>query len=333
MKVFEVQAGASSLEGLTAAERPKPEPGPSGVLVRLRAASLNFRDLAIVRGKYIGGPVTRDTIPLSDGAGIVESVGDAVEGFEPGDRVTALFAQGGPMRTLGSPLDGTLAEHAVFDQAGLLKIPEQLTFEQAATLPCAGVTAFDALTEGKRIRPGDTVLTLGTGGVSIFALQLAKAAGARVIVTSSSDEKLERARGLGADVGINYRQNADWDKAVLDATDGAGADHVVDLGGVGTLPKSYQCVAAGGEIKLIGVMTLPDGDLSPYPLMFKGATLRGVFVGRSGRHLFAGLLDALRFNGIEPVIDRVFEFDEAPAAFEYLASAQHFGKVVIRIGD
>lgn len=331
MKVFEVTAGASSLDGLAAAERPKPEPGPSGVLVRLQAASLNFRDLAIVRGKYIGGPVTHDTIPLSDGAGVVESVGDGVDGFKPGDRVTAMFAQGGPMRTLGSPLDGTLAEYAVFDQAGLLKIPDALSFEQAATLPCAGVTAFDALTEGKRIRPGDTVLTLGTGGVSIIALQLAKAAGARVIVTSSSDEKLARARELGADIGINYREHTDWDRAVLDATEGAGADHVIDLGGVGTLPKSYQCVAAGGEIKLIGVMTLPDGDLSPYPLMFKGATLRGIFVGRSGRDLFAGLLDAIRHNGIEPVIDKVFAFDEAREAYEHLASARHFGKIVIRI--
>jgi NADPH:quinone reductase-like Zn-dependent oxidoreductase len=331
MKVFEVAAGASSIDGLAAAERPKPEPGSSGVLVRMQAASLNFRDLAIVRGKYIGGPVTHDTIPLSDGAGIVESVGDAVEGLKPGDRVTAMFAQGGPMRTLGSPLDGMLAEYAVFDQAGVLKIPDALSFEQAATLPCAGVTAFDALTEGKRVRPGDTVLTLGTGGVSIFALQLAKAAGARVIVTSSSDEKLSRARELGADIGINYRDNPDWDQAVLEATDGAGADHVVDLGGVGTLPKSYQCVAAGGEIKLIGVMTRPEGDLSPYPLMFKGAALRGIFVGRSPRSQFAALLRAIDQNGIEPVVDRVFAFDESVAAFEYLASAGHFGKVAIRI--
>jgi NADPH:quinone reductase-like Zn-dependent oxidoreductase len=314
MKVFEVTAGSSSLEGLVAAERPVPEPKATEVLVRMHAASLNFRDLAIVRGKYIGGPLTRNTIPLSDGAGVVEAVGSAVTDFEPGARVTAMFSQGGAFRTLGSPLDGTLAEYCVFDQAGVLPIPDSLSFEQAATLPCAGVTAWDALTEGKRVRPGDTVLTLGTGGVSIFALQLAKAAGARVLITSSSDDKLEKTSALGADVTINYRDNPDWERVVLEATGGAGADHVIDLGGVGTLPHSYQCVAEGGEIKLIGVMTRP-----------------GIFVGRSPRSQFAALLRAIDQNGIEPVVDRVFAFDESVAAFEYLASAGHFGKVAIRI--
>ena len=329
MKIFEVIAGASSLEGLVAAERPKPEPGPTEVLMRMHAASLNFRDLAIVRGKYIGGPVTQNTIPLSDGAGIVEAVGEAVTTFAAGDRVTATFSQGGPMQTLGSPLDGTLAEYCVFDQFGLLKIPDAISLEHAATLPCAGVTAFNALFAGKRLHPGDTVLTLGTGGVSIIALQLAKAAGARVIITSSSDEKLETARSLGADVTINYREQPDWEVAVLEATGGSGADHIVELGGVGTLPRSYQCVAHEGEIKLIGVITLPDGDLSPYPLMFKSATLRGIFVGR--RHLFVDLLKAIAQSGIEPVIDKEFAFDDTVAAYEYLASAQHLGKVVIRI--
>ncbi len=329
MNVFEVTAGSSSLDGLVAAERPTPEPGPTQVLVRIHAASLNFRDIAIVRGKYIGGPVTHNTIPLSDGAGVVEAVGESVTGFAPGDRVTATFFQGGPMQTLGSPLDGMLAEYGVFDQSGLLKLPDELSFEQAATLPCAGVTAFNALFEGKRVRPGETVLTLGTGGVSIISLQLAKAAGARVIITSSSNEKLEKARALGADVTINYREQPEWEKAVQEATGGEGADHVIELGGVGTLPHSYQCVGYEGEIKLIGVMTLPEGDLSPYPLMFKSASLRGIFVGR--RHLFVDLLKAVAQNGIEPVIDKVFQFDEAVAAYEYMASARHFGKIVIRI--
>jgi NADPH:quinone reductase-like Zn-dependent oxidoreductase len=331
MKVFEVKAGSSSFDGVVAGERPDPVPGPGQILVRLKAASLNFRDLAIVRGKYIGGPVTRDTIPLSDGAGVVESVGDGVTEFAVGDRVTATFSQGGVLNTLGSPLDGTLAECGVFDQAGLLAIPDGLSFEAAATLPCAGVTAFSALFEGKSVRPGATVLTLGTGGVSIMALQLGKAAGARVIVTSSSDDKLDRARELGADVTINYREQPDWEAAVLEATGGAGADQVVELGGVGTLPHSYQCVAQDGEIALIGVMTRPEGDLSPYPLMFKGATLRGVFVGRSGRPEFAALLKAIAQNGMEPVIDRVFDFDDAVGAYEHLASAKHLGKIVIRI--
>jgi NADPH:quinone reductase-like Zn-dependent oxidoreductase len=293
----------------------------------MQAASLNFRDLAIVRGKYIGGPVTRNTIPLSDGAGVVAAVGEGVAGFAVGDRVVATFFQGGPMAALGSPLDGMLAEYGVFAPGGLLKIPDGISFAAAATLPCAGVTAFNALFAGKPLLPGQTVLTLGTGGVSIMALQLAKAAGARVIVTSSSDAKLGKARTLGADLTVNYRERADWDQAVLELTDGAGADHVVELGGVGTLPRSYQAVAREGEIKLIGVITRPDGDLSPYPLMFKGASLRGIFVGR--RHHFADLLRAIVANSTEPVIDRTFAFDDARAAFEYLASAQHVGKVVI----
>jgi NADPH:quinone reductase-like Zn-dependent oxidoreductase len=280
-----------------------------------------------VRGKYISGPVTRNTIPLSDGAGVVEAVGEAVTDFAVGDRVVATFFQGGAMATLGSPLDGMLAEYRVFEPGGLLKIPDGVSFAVAATLPCAGVTAFNALFAGKPLLPGQTVLTLGTGGVSIMALQLAKAAGARVIVTSSSNEKLEKARALGADLIVNYRERADWDQAVLELTGGAGADHIIELGGIGTLPRSYQAVAREGEIKLIGVITRPDGDLSPYPLMFKGASLRGIFVGR--RHHFADLLRAIVANGIDPVIDRTFAFADAPAAFEYLASAQHVGKVVI----
>jgi NADPH:quinone reductase-like Zn-dependent oxidoreductase len=328
MKVFEVTAGSSSFAGLVAAERPKPEPGPTEVLVRMQAASLNFRDIAIVRGKYIGGPVTRNTIPLSDGAGIVESIGPSVSHFSIGDRVTATFFQGGPSRALGSPLDGTLAEYCVFDQSGLIALPDSVSLEQAATLPCAGVTAFNALFEGKHLLPGETVLTLGTGGVSIMALQLAKAAGARVIITSSSNDKLAKALSMGADITINYREQPDWASAVLEATGGKGADHVIELGGVGTLPHSYQCVGYEGEIKLIGVMTLPDGDLSPYPLMFKSATLRGIFVGR--RHHFVGLLKAIAQNSIEPVIDKEFAFDDSVAAYEYLASAKHLGKVVIR---
>jgi len=327
MKIYEVTVGSRSIEGLVAAERPKPVPGPNQVLVRMQACSLNFRDLAIVRGKYIGGPLTRNTIPLSDGAGIVEAVGAAVTRFAVGDRVSATFFQGGMMNALGSPLDGWLAEYTVFDQGGLIALPDALSFAQAATLPCAGVTAFNALFDGKPLRPGDTVLTLGTGGVSIMALQLAKAAGARVIITSSSDAKLKVAQALGADVTINYKQHPDWEQAVLEATGGKGADHVVELGGAGTLPHSYQCVAEQGEIKLIGVMTLPDGDLSPYPLMFKAATLRGIFVGR--RQLFVDLLKAIAQNGIEPIIDKTFAFDDAVAAYEYLASAKHLGKIVI----
>lgn len=327
MKVYEVIAGSSSIDGLRAAERTRPEPGSTQVLVRMQAASLNFRDLAIVRGKYIGGPVAHDTIPLSDGAGVIEAVGNEVSGFAVGDRAVATFFQGGPMAALGSPLDGVLAEYRVFEPSGLLHIPDGISFESAATLPCAGVTAFNALFAGKPLVPGQTVLTLGTGGVSIMALQLAKAAGARVIVTSSSDAKLDKARSLGADLTVNYKERPDWDQAVLELTGGKGADHVIELGGAGTLARSYQSVGQEGEIKLIGVITLPDGDLAPYPLMFKSASLRGIFVGR--RHLFAELLQAVVANGIEPVIDRTFAFDQAREAYDYLASASHVGKVVI----
>lgn len=329
MKVYEVVQGSTSIDGLVRSERAQPEPGPSEVLVRVRAASLNFRDIAVVRGKYIGGPLTQNTIPLSDGAGEVAAVGADVQDFAVGDRVVATFAQGDSSAALGSPLDGMLTEYRCLDASGVLPIPADLSFEEAATLPCAAVTAWNALTEGKAIRPGDTVLTLGTGGVSLFALQLARMAGARVIITSSSDEKLERARALGADETINYKREPDWERAVLDLTGGQGADHVVELGGAGTLPRSYQAVGPRGEISLIGVLTLPDGDLSPYALMFKGATLRGIFVG--DKSLFMGLNRAIEVNGLKPVIDTVFDFDDAVEAYNYLRSAQHFGKVVIRI--
>lgn len=328
MKVYEVAAGSTGLEGLKASERPRPEPGPQQVLVRMRAASLNFRDLAIVRGKYFAGPLKDDTIPLSDGAGEVEAVGSAVEGFAVGDRVVATFVQ--PGGALGSPLDGVLTEYALFDAQGLLPIPAGLSFEQAATLPCAGVTAWNALAEGRTVRPGETVLTLGTGGVSLFALQLGKAAGTRVIITSSSDEKLERAKALGADDVINYKTHPDWERVVLELTDGRGADQIVELGAAATLPHSYQAVGRHGEIALIGVISRPEGDLAPFPLMHKGATLRGIFVG--DRSHFEGLNQAVAVNRIEPAIDSVFEFDAAVEAYEYLASARHMGKVVIRIG-
>lgn len=329
MKAFEIAKGSTSLDGLQRAERPDPEPGPGEVLVRLRAASLNFRDLAIVTGKYFSGPVQRNTIPLSDGAGEVEAVGDGVSGFSVGDRVVATFTQGSPPAALGSPLDGALVERAVFPEDGLLAIPGALSFEEAATLPCAGVTAWNALAGGKTTLAGETVLTLGTGGVSIFALQLAKIFGARVIVTSSSDEKLERAKSLGADATINYRSHPDWDQKVLELTEGRGADHVVELGGPGTLPRSYQAVAPGGEIALIGVITRPEGDLNPWPLMPKNATLRGIFVG--GKPLFEGLNRAIAVNGMKPVVDKVFEFDQAPEAYRHMKAAAHFGKLVLRI--
>jgi NADPH:quinone reductase-like Zn-dependent oxidoreductase len=296
----------------------------------MRAASLNFRDLAIIAGKYFRGPLTADTIPLSDGAGEVAAVGAGVTQFSVGDRVVATFTQGDPPAALGFPLDGTLTEYAALPASGLLRVPDHLSFEEAATLPCAGVTVWNALMHGpKSLRPGETVLALGTGGVAVFALQLGKVTGARVIITSSSDAKLERARTLGADHCINYKTTPDWDKTVLDLTGGHGADHVIDTGGVGTLPRSYLAVGPGGTVSVIGVMTRPEGDLSPYPLMTKGAMVRGIFVG--AREHFEGLMKAVTVNRLHPVIDKTFDFDASVEAYKYLKSAQHFGKVVIKI--
>ena len=330
MKVFLVAKGSTGFDGLQRAEREPPTAGPGEVLVRLRAASLNFRDLAVVAGKYFRGPLTHDTIPLSDGAGEVAAVGPGVTQLKVGERVVATFTQGNPPAALGFPLDGTLTEYAVFPEAGLLKLPPHLSFEEAATLPCAGVTVWNALMHGPRpLKPGESVLALGTGGVSIFALQIAKMAGARVIVTSSSDAKLERARALGADDCINYKTTPEWDKKVLELTDGQGAEHVIDTGGVGTLPRSYVAVAPNGVVNMIGVMTRPEGDLSPYPLMTKFAMLRGIFVG--AREHFDALMKAVAVNELHPVVDKTFDFDAAPDAYKYLKSAQHFGKVVIQI--
>jgi NADPH:quinone reductase-like Zn-dependent oxidoreductase len=329
MRVYLVTKGSTGIDGLKSAERDRPAPGANQVLVRMRAASLNFRDLAVVSGKYIRGPLLKDTIPLSDGAGEIAAAGEGVREFAAGDRVVATFTQGDPPAALGSPLDGVLAEYALFDPKGLLRIPDHLSYEEAATLPCAGVTAWNALFYGRPLKPGDTVVTLGAGGVSIFTLQLAKLAGARVIITSSSDAKLARAQELGADHVINYQREAEWEKRVLELTGGLGADKVVDLAGVGTLPHSYQAVGPGGEVLVIGVLSRPEGDLSPYPLMMKGATLRGIFVG--AREHFEGLMKAVTVNRLKPVIDKTFDFDSAPRAYEYLKSAQHVGKVVITI--
>jgi NADPH:quinone reductase-like Zn-dependent oxidoreductase len=329
VKTYLITKGSTGIDGLKRGERDRPAPMANQVLVRMRAASLNFRDLAIVNGKYIGGPVLSDTIPLSDGAGEIVAAGTGVKDFHVGDRVVATFMQGDPPAPLGSPLDGVLAEYALFDPKGLLRIPDHLSYEEAATLPCAGVTAWNALFYGRTLRPGDTVVTLGTGGVSIFVLQLAKVCGARVIVTSSSDSKLARAQELGADHGINYKLEPDWERRVFELTGGAGADKVVDLAGVGTLPRSYKAVGTAGEVLVIGVLSRPEGDLSPYPLMMKGATVRGIFVG--GREHFEGLMKAIAVNRLKPIIDKTFDFDSAPRAYEFMKSAQHFGKIVITI--
>jgi NADPH:quinone reductase-like Zn-dependent oxidoreductase len=338
MRVWEIATGSTSLEGLRRAERPDPKPGPREIVIRVRATSLNFRDQAVLTGNYFGGTVKRDTIPLCDGAGDVVETGADVRRFKPGDRAAGTFFQvwiDGPPRpdpsraALGSPLDGTLAEYIAVHEDGAVHIPDTLTCEEAACLPCAGVTAWNALNCGKPMRAGETVLALGTGGVSTISIQLAKAAGCRVIVTSSSDEKIERAKALGATAGVNYRTRPDWDQGVLELTDGLGADHIVEVGGAGTLARSFRSLAMNGEVALIGVLSGREGDTNPHPLMMKGATMRGLFVGN--RVMFEDLLRALVANKLRPAIDTVFPFEEAPEAFRRQASSALFGKVVIAV--
>jgi NADPH:quinone reductase-like Zn-dependent oxidoreductase len=338
MRAYEILAGSSSLDGLRPCERPDPKPQPAEILVRIEAASLNYRDLLIARGHYMGGAVAANTIPLSDGAGEVVAVGAAVTRFRVGERVAGTFFRGwidgkpprGPLVALGAPpADGVLAEFAVFDEQDAVAIPAHLSPASAATLPCAAVTAWRTLVDIGRIAPGDTVLLLGTGGVSIFALQFARLAGARVLLTSSSDDKLARAKALGADGCINYRTHPEWDREVLKLTDGRGVDHVLDVGGAGTLARSIGSVAVGGKVGMIGVLTGVGTAGSPYGLLGKQASLHGVYVG-CRRH-FERMNTAISTHRLEPIIDREFGFDDAPAAYRYLESGAHFGKVVIRL--
>ncbi len=338
MRAYELIAGSSSIDALRRCERPDPKPGPTQILVRIRAASLNYRDLMIARGHYMGGPVGSNVIPLSDGAGEVIAAGSAVSRFRIGERVAGTFFRNwidgappqGPLVALGAPpADGVLAEYAVFDEQAAVAVPAHLSFEAAAALPCAAVTAWRALVELGRVAPGETVLLIGTGGVSIFALQFARLAGARVLITSSSDEKLKRARSLGADGCINYRTSPDWEREVMKLTDGRGVDHVLEVGGSGTLSRSIASVAVGGRIALIGVLTGVGDAGSPYGLLGRQASMHGVFVG-SRRH-FERMNAAIAVNRLEPAVDRIFRFDEAAAAYRHLESGAHFGKVVLCI--
>lgn len=336
MRVYEVQTGATSIDGLRAAERPDPKPGWHQVLIRVRATSLNYRDQMVVLGKYFGGPVTRNLIPLSDGAGEVAAIGEGVTRFKVGDRVCGTFFQGwisGPMTerhpALGSPLDGTLGEYIVLNEEGVVAMPSTLSFEEAATLPCAALTAWNALTvSGKAVKPGDTVLCLGTGGVSMAGLLFAKAAGARVIVTSSNDEKIKRCCALGASDGVNYKRTPDWQKEVMQLTGGRGADHILENGGAGSLDKSFEACALGGKVALIGFLAGP-GDINPAILMMKSGAMIGIGVG--SRAMFEDMNRAIDVNRIKPVVDKVFPFDKAADAFGCQAAGDFVGKVVITV--
>ena len=336
MRAVEIRGGFG-LENLALVERPDPLPGPGQVLVRLRAAALNYRDLLTAEGKY--NPKQKlPLIPCSDGAGEVAAVGDGVTRVRPGDRVCTVFAQkwisGRPTRerlrsTLGGPLDGTLAELAVFDQEGVVKTPDHLTDEEAATLPCAAVTAWSALVTEGGIKAGDSVLVQGTGGVSLFALQLAKLLGARVIATSSHDEKLARAREMGADETINYREVPAWGVRAKELTGGEGVDHVVEVGGAGTLQQSLLAVRFGGTISLIGNLAGTRSELLLTHVFMQKICVQGILVG--DRESFEAMNRAIALHRLRPVIDRVFPLEEAPAAFAQMAAGNHFGKLVVRI--
>lgn len=325
---------AFGFENIVAKDRKLDELGQHDVLVRMRAASLNYRDFLVAKGLYSRN-LKMPLVPLSDGAGEVVEVGAAVTRWKPGDRVTPIFMQGwiggdltkaGASSALGGAIDGVLRSEGIFNEEGLVRIPQHLSFEEAATLPCAAVTAWNALFEHGNVKPGSTVLALGTGGVSIFALQLAKSAGAQVVITSSSNEKLERAKKLGADVAINYRDHADWDKEVLNAFPD-GVDHIVEVGGAGTLERSIKVVRLGGHISLIGLLA-PTAPFDVTKLLMKGVRLQGIFVG--SRQMFERMNKAIEQNKLKPIIDKTFKAEHIKEALETMASGSHFGKIVLR---
>ena len=334
MKAYEVRQ--FGIENLAPVERDEPQAGAREVVVRFHAASLNYRDLMFVKGTY--NPKAKlPAVPFSDAAGEVVATGGDVTRWKIGDRVCPIFMQGwiegAPTlqknRTALGAGDraGVLSEYGAFDEEGLVKIPESLSYEEAATLPCAAVTAWNALVRSGKLRAGETVLTLGTGGVSVFALQFARMHGARVVATSSSDEKLERAKELGASLLINYRSAPDWDREVLNLTNKTGVDHVIEVGGAGTLGKSLNSVRVGGHVALIGVLA-GGGDFDPRGILMKSVRLQGIYVG--SRRMFEELNSAIEANGLKPVIDKTFAFAEAREALRYMESGAHFGKIVIK---
>ncbi|NQW09904.1 MAG: NAD(P)-dependent alcohol dehydrogenase [Alphaproteobacteria bacterium] len=334
MKAWQI-VSEGGVDALDLAEVATPDPGPGTVRVRMEANAINYRDLMTIQD-----PVARrlpyPRVPNSDGAGVVTAVGAGVTEVAVGDRVASCFFQdwedGGctpeaMASALGGAVDGVLAEEVILRERGVIRVPSHLSSEQAATLPCAALTAWHALVEVGRVKAGDTVLLLGTGGVSIFALQFAMAMGARVILTSSSDEKLARARTMGAAETINYRATPDWENAVLELTGGRGVDLTVEVGGAGTLTKSLHATRVAGAVALIGVLT--GGTVDPVLVMRKSIRLQGVYVG--SRRMFADMNRAIEHHRIAPVIDHSVGFDAAPDAYRAMQAAGHFGKIVIRV--
>ena len=335
MKAFEIQ-NKFGLDSLSLTERPDPKPSYGQVLIKLRSLSLNYRDLMVVKGLY-NPKLPLPLIPFSDGVGEVVAVGEGVTRVNIGDRVAGIFFQkwlAGELTAekaesaLGGAIEGMLAEYVVLHEDGVVRVPEHLTDEEAASLPCAAVTAWNALFTSGGLKAGDTVLIQGTGGVSIFALQFALLAGARVIATSSSDEKLERVLQLGASDGINYKQTPDWGKKVRELTAGDGVDYVVEVGGAGTLTESLRAVRYGGQISLIGVLTGGSAEINTASILMKNVKVQGIYVG--SREMFEAMNCAIALHKLHPVCDRVFPFHEAPFALKYMETGSHFGKICIR---
>ncbi len=325
------------IDHLEAFDAPIPTPLPGQIVIKVHSASLNYRDLMMVKGFY-NPKMALPRIPCSDGAGEIVEAGEGVTDFKPGDRVAGIFMQrwiDGPpsaakqKAALGGDVDGMLAEYVALDATGVVRLPEHLSYDEGATLPCAGVTAWNAVVTEAGTRPGDTVLIQGTGGVSIFALQLARLLGARVLGTSGSDEKLERAKSLGLDAGVNYKEHPNWADWVLAETDGQGADLVVEVGGAGTFAQSLKAVRVGGTITQIGVLSQSTEPLQIAPILRKQVRVQGIFVG--SRADFLAMNGAISQNKLKPVIDSVFAFSDARAAFQKMEAASHFGKIVIRM--
>ena len=325
----------SGIDSLTLVERPDPTPGPRQILVRVRASSLNYRDLLTIEAKSARAAPKPDLIPLSDGAGEVVAVGPGVTRFKTGDRVAGCFVQrwfGGPIResamgsAMGGAIDGMLTELAVLEEEGAVLLPAHLSFEEGAALPCAAVTAWNALVVIGELKAGETVLVQGSGGVSIFALQFANLFGARVIATSSSAAKAQRLKQMGAEAVIDYKATPDWDVEALKLTGNRGVDITVEVGGAGTLPRSFLATRVGGRIAVIGLLT-GAATVDPMPILRRNLRVQGLYVGST--EMFEAMNRAIEAGGLKPVIDRVFPFAEAKDAYRHLKSQQHFGKIVI----
>jgi NADPH:quinone reductase-like Zn-dependent oxidoreductase len=335
MKVFEIRE--FGFDKLTLVEREIPAVRPDEVLVRIGAASLNYRDVMVADGAY-NPRMKLPAIPLSDGAGEIVEVGSEVSKWKAGDRVMPLMVQRWfdgesseeKRRTAmgaGPFWNGVAREYAAFCQDAIVRIPEHLSFEEASTLPCAALTAWHALAVSGCVKPGETVLTLGTGGVSIFAVLFAKLFGARVLATSSSNEKIAKLVELSADETINYRETEAWDKAVLDLTGGRGVDHVIEVGGAGTLQRSINAARVNGHIAMVGALD-SSGSFNHVPIFMKALRLQGIFVG--SKAMFEAMNRAIELSGLSPVIDRTFKFEELPDALNYMQTGSHFGKIVIK---